>query len=293
MEPHIRDPKLWTSCRPTSAAPLDTTDDENLDLPPRPLPNSYWATPTLLASECPGDSREHIATPKLKALLDAGITDFFDLMEEWESLTYLPTLERLVSERGGHVVKLDTSKENDSTFFQDTPQNGDEGTLLVRYARFPIQDGSVPTSDALQVIMNALHVVQQQHNRKAVVHCWGGIGRTGTIVGCWLVYSGAVKDEEVASVVAKAQSSSPSAPTLGRTVQDEEPRGDAEGVEGPSHVPAKSRVRLAGDLALEVLEKKWKGVDKSWKAPRTPENVTQEDMVRSFRPLRLTTVPAS
>ena len=23
-------------------------------------------------------------------------------------------------------------------------------------------------------------------NRKVYIHCWGGIGRTGTIVGCWL-----------------------------------------------------------------------------------------------------------
>ena len=27
------------------------------------------------------------------------------------------------------------------------------------------------------------------------VHCWGGIGRTGTVVGCWLVETGRAGDD--------------------------------------------------------------------------------------------------
>jgi protein-tyrosine phosphatase len=27
------------------------------------------------------------------------------------------------------------------------------------------------------------------------VHCWGGIGRTGTVVGCWLVEAGRSRDD--------------------------------------------------------------------------------------------------
>ena len=30
------------------------------------------------------------------------------------------------------------------------------------------------------------------------VHCWGGIGRTGTVVGCWLVRHGMTGDEALA-----------------------------------------------------------------------------------------------
>lgn len=157
MSAYVRDPKLWISRRPPSAKPLDTTDDDDPDLPPRPLPNSYWATPTLLASELPGDSRENVAVPKLSALLEVGMTDFFDLTEEWESLPYVPILERLVSEKGGQIIKLDPVTGDYANFFQSTASNG-EG-LLVRYARFPIRDGSVPSPEVLQSIMDALNTV--------------------------------------------------------------------------------------------------------------------------------------
>ncbi|KAG8912098.1 hypothetical protein FRC00_005284, partial [Tulasnella sp. 408] len=266
MSSYVRNPKLWTSRRPPSAEPLDMTDDDDPDLPPRPLPNSYWATPTLLASERPGDSREHVALPRLSALLEVGITDLFDLTEEWESLPYFPILKRLVSEKGGQITKLDPVTGNYANFFQSTISNG-EG-LLVRYARFPIRDGSVPSPEVLQSIMDALNTVQQQHDRRAVVHCWGGIGRTGTIVGCWLVYSGAVSDEE--ALVTGRQVGVP-----GLAVPD---KAHAEGCEEPPHAKGIARIRPAGEVALAVLEKKWKGVDKSWRTLRTPENALQEDM---------------
>ena len=32
------------------------------------------------------------------------------------------------------------------------------------------------------------------------VHCWGGIGRTGTLVGCWLVRHGQTADEALALI---------------------------------------------------------------------------------------------
>ena len=32
------------------------------------------------------------------------------------------------------------------------------------------------------------------------VHCWGGIGRTGTVVGCWLVRHGCTGEEALAQV---------------------------------------------------------------------------------------------
>jgi protein-tyrosine phosphatase len=32
------------------------------------------------------------------------------------------------------------------------------------------------------------------------VHCWGGIGRTGTVVGCWLIETGQANDDALAAI---------------------------------------------------------------------------------------------
>ena len=36
--------------------------------------------------------------------------------------------------------------------------------------------------------------------RNAYVHCWGGVGRTGTVVGCWLVRHGRTGDGALAEL---------------------------------------------------------------------------------------------
>ena len=38
-------------------------------------------------------------------------------------------------------------------------------------------------------------------DKSVYVHCWGGIGRTGTVVGCWLVRHGMTGDEALAQIV--------------------------------------------------------------------------------------------
>jgi protein-tyrosine phosphatase len=34
----------------------------------------------------------------------------------------------------------------------------------------------------------------------AYVHCWGGIGRTGTVVGCWLMRHGLAGGDPIARI---------------------------------------------------------------------------------------------
>lgn len=36
--------------------------------------------------------------------------------------------------------------------------------------------------------------------RPVYVHCWGGIGRTGTVAGCWLVEDGLTGPEAIARI---------------------------------------------------------------------------------------------
>lgn len=148
---------------------------------PRPLPNSYWATPLLLASEYPGAKQATEAAHRLDLLLAAGIRDFYDLTEADEKLE---PYEGLLRERAAHLGLPAES---------------------VRYRRFPIRDVSVPSAKRLAEVLAALDD-SAAAGRRAVVHCHGGIGRTGTVVGCHLrQHFGLSADEALARIAEEWQ----------------------------------------------------------------------------------------
>lgn len=123
----------------------------------RPIQYCYWVSPgQLLAGEYPRDKNSESSIQKINALIQAGITAFIDLTQEQDKL--LP-----------YAGILDD----------------------ISYQRFPVQDVSVPESvEVTKAILDAidLHISQ---GRTVYLHCWGGIGRTGTVVGCWLARHGA------------------------------------------------------------------------------------------------------
>ena len=60
----------------------------------------------------------------------------------------------------------------------------------VRRESHPIMDMGVPRRAAeMAAILDAIDDALGE-GRTVYVHCWGGIGRTGTVVGCWLVRHG-------------------------------------------------------------------------------------------------------
>lgn len=131
----------------------------------RPIPDSYWVSPDLLAGEYPGSRHEAEARQKIQALLAAGITFFVDLTEEVERNVSLKPYKQLLDEE---AAKLGTH---------------------VEYRRLPIRDIEVPTPETMAAILDTIDKAQAQ-GRKVYVHCWGGIGRTGTVVGCFMVRQG-------------------------------------------------------------------------------------------------------
>jgi hypothetical protein len=58
-----------------------------------------------------------------------------------------------------------------------------------RHARFGVPDMTVAPAEVLEA---ALDAIDQEVARGGLVyvHCWGGCGRTGTLVACWLVRHG-------------------------------------------------------------------------------------------------------
>ncbi|CAK5273867.1 unnamed protein product [Mycena citricolor] len=145
---------------------------------PRPIPNSYWATKLLVACEYPWSPNE-FGCPKLDALLKAGTRTFIDLTECGELSPYV---EHVLSRAA--ALGIDVQE--------------------IEYHRFPIRDRSLPESvDYMYNIMAVLRD-SEARGRISAVHCRGGIGRTGMVIGCWLVESGRAKDgEEALQIIAR------------------------------------------------------------------------------------------
>jgi ADP-ribosylglycohydrolase len=126
-----------------------------------PIKQSYWVIPgRFLAGEYPGAPDRDSAIDKLRLLVGAGVTAFVDLTTEADGLVPYETLLTEVSR-----------------------------TSARRYA-FPIPDVNIPDSDSLtQAALNRIDA-ELAAGGVVYVHCWGGVGRTGTIVGCWLARHG-------------------------------------------------------------------------------------------------------
>lgn len=144
----------------------------------RPVPHSasYWVLPgKLLAGEYPRTRERNSSERKLDALLDAGVSACIDLTEEGE-YALLP-YDELLHER-----------------VQARLQSGARAPVPCTTERFPIPDGGVPTEKELRAIHRRIGDLLRAGER-VYVHCWGGHGRTGTVIGTWLVESGLTRPE--------------------------------------------------------------------------------------------------
>jgi protein-tyrosine phosphatase len=95
----------------------------------------------------------------------------------------------------GARAEVDDLLAQGVTFFVELTQEGEleEYAGLVppsiRHARMPIRDFSVPTKEQLIETLDAIDA-ELEAGGLVYVHCWAGCGRTGVVVGCWLVRHG-------------------------------------------------------------------------------------------------------
>ena len=138
------------------------------------MANTYWVVRgRFAAGEYPGATYREEAAGRLRTLLRAGIDHFIDLTQRHEPLE--PYAQVAAQEAG----RLD---------------------MKIVHERHPIVDMSVPRRPkATAAILDAIDKALDD-GKTVYVHCWGGIGRTGTVVGCWLVRHGMTGDEALAQI---------------------------------------------------------------------------------------------
>ena len=120
--------------------------------------HAFWIAPGLLVGEYPGAPESVRTGEKLALLADAGIRTIVDLTTPADRLApYAPILESVAEQRA-----LDMQRMN-----------------------VPIPDVSVVD---LATYVDMIDTIDRElaARRGVYVHCWGGVGRTGTVAGCWL-----------------------------------------------------------------------------------------------------------
>jgi protein-tyrosine phosphatase len=68
--------------------------------------------------------------------------------------------------------------------------------------RSATQDLFVPSVEQMQTILDTIDE-SLEAGRAVYVHCWGGVGRTGTVVGCWLLRHDLAEPTNVLDTVMK------------------------------------------------------------------------------------------
>ena len=145
--------EIEDKCRELLPPDLLDINDRFLAFINRPLNQSYeiCSNGIIYAGEYPGDKNEEVAKQKIEQMYHFGIRHFIDLTEEGELRPY------------NHLLPSDTT-----------------------YTRFPIVDCGAPKSvESVQRLLLRIEELKKIEGY-VYVHCWGGVGRTGTIVACYL-----------------------------------------------------------------------------------------------------------
>jgi protein-tyrosine phosphatase len=147
---------------------------------PPPILHSYWVLPgRFLAGMHPGATDRQEAQEMLQALVRAGITVFINLAEDHGRLSYEEVLQRECA--GGPFDCW----------------------------RSPIPDMGTPSREQMAQILDRIDAALVA-KRAVYVHCLAGIGRTGTVVGCYLARHG-LAGEEALREIARLRRGSPTA----------------------------------------------------------------------------------
>lgn len=116
----------------------------------------------LFAGEYPGSFVPEVTAERMEELIAKGVRTFIDLTTPAD---LLEPYEPLLGDLGG-------------------------GNLELRRFAHEIPDMSIPDSAGVMHGILGRIRAELEAGRTCYVHCWGGIGRTGTVIACWLKEKG-------------------------------------------------------------------------------------------------------
>lgn len=156
----------------------------NLKFPTQapPLERCYWVVEELfLAGAYPGnpDSKAHI--DRVQGLFDAGMRTFINLVEENET-----------NNSGSPFRRYDDMLR----------QLASNANTRISHLRLSIPDTKVTTVDRMRSILDVIDL-SLAGQTPVYLHCFGGMGRTGTVVCCWLLRHGYANKDDVLNLLTK------------------------------------------------------------------------------------------
>ena len=145
-----------------------------------PFLQSYWVREAMLcAGHYPGALNVDERNMKLTGLLDCGIRRIVNLIPAHETGAngfpfdpYEPVIQQMASSRG----------------------------LQVECLRLGYGDGTTPERSHMSKILDTLDS-SIAAGEPLYVHCWGGHGRTSSVIGCFLIRHGASAQEAIDQIV--------------------------------------------------------------------------------------------
>jgi len=147
-----------------------------------PFDRSYWVIPgKFLAGYYPGDIKVDMMSFKLDELLKVGISTVINLMEPDEINFYGELFEPYEP----YLISLAQARD-----------------ISVECLRFPIEDMGIPTPEQMAQILDTIDQ-RLSSNKSVYIHCLGGLGRTGTVVGCFLIRHHMATSEDVLETISE------------------------------------------------------------------------------------------
>lgn len=138
-----------------------------LDSTAGPIDRSYWVVEgRLVGGAYPFSHDPHAGIGILTRLQSAGVDTFIDLTSP--------------ASTDDHLTKYEEYLGKDNAWIHR-----------------PIDDFGLPT---VEDMVRTLDLIDDRidSGHTVYVHCWGGVGRTGTVMGCWLIRHGVAPSDAIA-----------------------------------------------------------------------------------------------